>query len=138
MPDYFDWTEEELKMTSYELFRKLRREVHWTENDIRAELKAESERLENQKIEEWQRKELVFYNWLEALAAMAVRHGADQNFIEKIQEDLPYPPLPIVGPTPWFRQNPPADGQQNATDEVGKWVEGVGDHGKEPQRIAEA
>lgn len=137
MPEDLDWTDAELKLTPYELFRKLRREVYWAEHDVAGELKAESERLEMKKVEEWQRKELVFYNWWEAELALAVRRGADLSVIEKIQEDLPHPMLPLTGPTPWYRHVFSDEDQQTTKDEVGKWVEGVGDHGQDRERLAE-
>lgn len=132
MPDDLDWTDAELKLPPYDLFRHLRRQVHWAENDIAEDLKAECERLEKEKVEEWQRKELVFYNWWEAEISLAARQGADWSLIEKIKDDLPHPPLPITGPTPWYRQLPAEDEEeegQQATmrdDGVGQWAEGVG------------
>lgn len=132
MPEDLDWTDAERKLTPYELFRKLRREVYWAENDVARDLQAEAERLEGKKVEEWQRKELVFYNWWEAEICLALRQGTDPSLIEKVKEDLPHPPLLITGPTPWYREV--LDNEQQATkDEVGKWVEGVGDQGKEPE-----
>lgn len=132
MPDDLDWTDAERKLTPYELFRKLRREVYWAENDVARDLQAEAERLERKKIEEWQRKELVFYNLWEAEISLALRQGTDQSLVEKVKEDLPHPPLLITGPMPWYREvlN---DEQQATKDQVGKWVEGVGGHGKEPE-----
>ncbi|KAL9018276.1 MAG: hypothetical protein Q9185_004379 [Variospora sp. 1 TL-2023] len=132
MPEDLDWTDAERKLTPYELFRKLRREVYWAENDVARDLQAEAERLEGKKVEEWQRKELVFYNWWEAEICLALRQGTDPSLIEKVKEDLPHPPLLITGPTPWYREV--LNNELQATkDEVGKWVEGVGGHGKEPE-----
>ena len=135
MPDDLNWTDAELRLTPYELFRKLRREVHWAEHEVGAQLKAESDRLEKKKMEEWQRKELAFVNWMEAELAMAMRMGEDPSVIEKLQlEFLPHPPLPIAGPTPWYREVVAADdGEQITNDEVGKWVEGVEDQGRGDQ-----
>ncbi|KAL9604518.1 MAG: hypothetical protein Q9219_000483 [cf. Caloplaca sp. 3 TL-2023] len=106
MPDDLNWTDEELRLTPHELFRRLRREVHWAEHDVGADLKAECDRLEKQKAEEWQRKELVFANWMEAELATAMRNGQDPPTILKLQgEFLPHPPLPMRGQTPWFRKS---------------------------------
>ncbi|KAL8722486.1 MAG: hypothetical protein Q9225_001050 [Loekoesia sp. 1 TL-2023] len=128
MPDDLNWTDAELRLTPKELYRRLRREAHWAEHDVGAELKAECDRLEKKKVEEWQRKELAFVNWMEAELAVAFRNGEDSNEILKLQEEfLPHPPLPVTGPTPWYRKVSPDDEEQITKEEVGILVEGAGD-----------
>lgn len=138
MPDDLNWTDAELRLTPKELYRRLRREAHWAEHDVGEELKAKCDRLEKKKVEEWQRKELAFVNWMEAELAVAFRNGEDPNEILKLQEEfLPHPPLPITGPTPWYRKVSPDDEEQITKEEVGILVEGVGDQRQELQRTTQ-
>ncbi|KAL8724390.1 MAG: hypothetical protein Q9181_006849 [Wetmoreana brouardii] len=142
IPDEDDhlFTEEELATPPSQLFRLLRRQVYWLEEEGR-DLKIENDALEEKRKEEWIRKELVLANYMEAELSWAAVNGADPADIEKWRDDLPYPMLPIAGPTPWYRQAPPAaaaqvssaTGEQTVTDEVGKWVEGVGRQAEEEQ-----
>ncbi|KAL9029585.1 MAG: hypothetical protein Q9196_002194 [Gyalolechia fulgens] len=138
MPDDLNWTEEELNMTAYELFRKLRREVYWAEHVVGAALQAENERLEEKKLDEWRRKELVFVNWVEAELAVALRNGEDPRVVRKLQEEfLPREPLPITGPTPWYRQFYPG-GVHRATADADNQAEGAGEQQQGSQRRADA
>ncbi|KAI4170463.1 MAG: hypothetical protein LQ343_004966 [Gyalolechia ehrenbergii] len=137
MPDDLNWTEEELSMTPYELFRKLRREVHWLEHDVRPALEAENERLEKKKLDEWRRKELAFVNWMEAELAVAFRNGENPTEVYNLQREfLPREPLPIAGPTPWYRKVSP-EGEGSTKAEVGKWVEGLEEQPHESRRRAD-
>ncbi len=86
-----------------QLFALLRRRVHWAE-DEGAKLREELEALEAKRKEEWQAKELVLANVMEAELANAFQHcGADMNSVLSLKEDLPHPMLPIEGQTPWYR-----------------------------------
>ncbi|KAL8689567.1 MAG: hypothetical protein Q9218_004785, partial [Villophora microphyllina] len=108
--------------------------VHWTEEDGET-LAAENEVLEKKRFQEWQRKELVLSNVMEAELSFAAINGGDESVIEFWRGDLPYPMLPITGPTPWYRKAPVISAAQAseemATDQqvegnnVGEWVEGV-------------
>lgn len=147
--EYYDlFTDQELAMGPMELMRLLRRHVHWTEEEGR-ELTAEAEVSEKKRFQEWQRKELVLFNLMEAELSWAAVNGGDEAVIEKWRDDLPYPMLPIQGPTPWYRKAPAVAAADAATasqttgettteervgkDEVGEWVEGVGKQEHEGQ-----
>ncbi|KAL8945653.1 MAG: hypothetical protein Q9222_007837 [Ikaeria aurantiellina] len=136
MPEDLNFTEEELVMPPSQLFRLLRRQVHWAEQEGTA-LTSENEALDKKREEEWQRKELVLANLMEAELSWAALNGEDGAEIAKWQEDLPFPMLPIVGPTPWYRQTPPYPSAPNTRDEVGKWVEGIGNEGQAQQEITQ-
>ena len=85
------------------LFALLRRRVHWAEDDG-VKLREELEALEAKRKEEWQAKELVLANVMEAELANAFRDGgADIESVLALKEDLPHPMLPIEGQTPWYR-----------------------------------
>ncbi|KAL8712353.1 MAG: hypothetical protein Q9220_003504 [cf. Caloplaca sp. 1 TL-2023] len=132
MPEDLNFIEEELTMPPSQLFRLLRRQVNWAEQEGLA-LAAENDLLDKKREEEWQRKELVLANLMEAELSWAALNGEDAADIAKWQEDLPYPMLPIVGPTPWYRQEPPHVPMPDTRDEVGKWVEGIGSEGHAQQ-----
>lgn len=102
-PPELQFTEEELTLSPDQLFKLLRRQVHWAEEEHQ-ELKDEIEVLEAKRKEEWQAKELVLANLMEA--ELATAHEASMDF-EKIirlkDEMLPQRVLPMVGQTPWYR-----------------------------------
>ena len=102
-PPELQFTEQELTLSPNQLFRLLRRQVHWAEEENQ-ELKEEIEALEAKRKEEWQSKELVLANLMEA--ELATAHEASMDF-EKIlrlkDEMLPQRVLPMVGQTPWYR-----------------------------------
>ncbi|KAL8934949.1 MAG: hypothetical protein Q9216_005653 [Gyalolechia sp. 2 TL-2023] len=138
MPEDLNWTEEELSMTPYELFRKLRREVHWLEHDVRPALEAENERLEKKKLDEWRRKELAFVNWTEAELAVAYKISGNEREIVKLQQEFcPWEPLPIAGPLPWYRQVHP-EGEERSKAEVGNWIKGLEEEHQESKRRTDA
>ncbi|KAI4105609.1 MAG: hypothetical protein L6R37_002687 [Teloschistes peruensis] len=138
--EYYDlFNNEELAMGPVELMRLLRRQVHWIEEEGRG-LAAEVEVSEKKRFEEWQRKELVLWNIMEAELSWAAVNGGDEAVIEAWRDQLPYPMLPITGPTPWYRKAPVVAAAAAATpqakiemvaeekvekDKVGEWVEGV-------------
>ncbi|KAL8867394.1 MAG: hypothetical protein Q9174_005695 [Haloplaca sp. 1 TL-2023] len=143
------FTEEELAEHPSQLYRLLRRQVHWLEEEGR-ELNAAADEFEKERETEWLRKELVFANWMEAELSLAAVRGANPEDIAKWREDLPYPMLPIQGPTPWYRRLPanvhPIDnvpiaaaaGEVDKSEEVGKWVEGVGKQEQGPEHNVQA
>ena len=107
-PADVQFTEEELAMAPDQLFRLLRRQLHWTEEDG-TDLRDEVQTLEAKRKEEWLAKELVLANVMEAELATAVDNNVPAPTIEKFVEDLPHPILPLSGPEPWYRkrQAPP-------------------------------
>ena len=74
-PDDVHLSREEQRMTTYELFRLLRRQLHW-EEELRTELAAEVETLDEKKRIEWRLKEAL----LEDVMAM------DTSYNEKREE----------------------------------------------------
>ena len=98
------FTEEELVMPPNELFRLLRRQVYWSEEEHQ-ELRDEVEALETKRKEEWQAKELVLANVMEVELAKAMEMDNNGNYeaVMKLKDDLPHPMLPMSGATPWYR-----------------------------------
>lgn len=103
-PPDIQFTEEELAMSPSELFRLLRRQVYWSEEENQ-ELRDEVEALEARRKEEWQAKELVLANVMEAELAKAMELDTNGNYetVMKLKDDLPHPMLPMSGATPWYR-----------------------------------
>ena len=105
-PEDVQFNGEELSMPPDQLFRLLRRQVHWAVeegNELRDEVKA----LREKKKEEWIAKELVLANVMEAELVNAVEKGEPDKNVEQILEDLPQPMLPLSGPPPWYRVERP-------------------------------
>ena len=101
-PSDLHLTAKENAMPPGELFRLLRRQLHWAE-DERQELQAEVEALENKKKREWQKKELLLENVMEAeLAYHSQRRGGLTN--GQTKKILPEKDLPLVGEIPWYRK----------------------------------
>ncbi|KAL8947097.1 MAG: hypothetical protein Q9183_007828 [Haloplaca sp. 2 TL-2023] len=124
-------------MPPSQLYRLLRRQLHWLEEESR-EIEAAAAKAEKEYEMEWLQKELVFANWMEAELSLAAVRGADPEDIARWRDDLPYPMLPLQGPTPWYRKLPEnahpivdagaithASPEEGKKEEVGKWVEGV-------------
>ena len=102
-PADVQFTEEELEMPSDRLFKLLRRQIHWSEEDG-SDLQDEIRSLEAKRKEEWIAKELVLANVMEAEIATAHDKGGEHpETVQKLAEDLPLPMLPIPGPLPWYR-----------------------------------
>ena len=103
-PPDVQFTEEELAMPPDELFKLLRRQVYWSEEEHQ-ELRDEVEALEAKRKEEWQAKELVLANVMEAELAKAIGLDNNGNYeaVMKLKDDLPHPMLPMSGATPWYR-----------------------------------
>lgn len=98
------FTDEEIAMGPRRLFELLKMQAKWTEQ-MHYDLKYEVDALEAKRKEEWQGKELVLANLVEAELATAM--DAKQNFekIYKLTEELlPKPMLPMGGAElPWYR-----------------------------------
>ena len=99
------FTKEELAMPADKLFSLLRRQLAWSEEEGER-LKAEVEEAETKRWKEWQAKELVLTNLMEAELATAHSKGEDAiKVIRIVHEDLPGEPLPLKGfPQPWYRR----------------------------------
>ncbi|KAI9851814.1 MAG: hypothetical protein M1838_002672 [Thelocarpon superellum] len=97
-------TPEESLMPPRELFRLLRRQLRWAEEE-RQELQAEVEALEAQRKNEWVEKELLLENVMEAeLAVHTSALGSDGQCAEPAVKLLPERDLPLIGPSPWYRE----------------------------------
>ena len=101
-PADVQFTEEELDMRPDRLFKLLRRQIHWSEEDG-SDLQDEIRSLEAKRKEEWIAKELILANVMEAEIATAHDKGELPGVVQKLAEDLPFPMLPIPGPLPWYR-----------------------------------
>ncbi|CAO2650587.1 Nn.00g018790.m01.CDS01 [Neocucurbitaria sp. VM-36] len=111
-PPDIDFTPEELRLPAPDLFKLLRRQLQWATQDGE-ELRAEAERLERQRKEEWEAKELLFENHMEAQAAYYERRRVDEGLpaelegFPQVQEDVaPSRQLPLTpknGKLPWWR-----------------------------------
>ena len=101
-PADVQFTEEELEMSPDRLFKLLRRQIHWSEEDG-SDLQDEIRSLEAKRKEQWIAKELVLANVMEAEIATAHNKGEHPEIVQKLAEDLPLPMLPISGPLPWYR-----------------------------------
>lgn len=123
-PPDIDLTERELSLPAPELFQLLRRQLHWAQQESDA-LRIEADALEKVRKEEWQAKELLVENIMEAQAARARRQQreageADENeVLESIEHDVaPAKVLsirPVDGKLPWWRETSQADAQTNGT-----------------------
>ncbi|KAI9808642.1 MAG: hypothetical protein M1825_003793 [Sarcosagium campestre] len=118
-PSELRFTEEESAMPPKELFRLLRRQVHWAEEE-RDELKALCEQLETEQRREWKAKEILLENVMEVELAYRVQRP-DSKFDESKIEFLPDRSLPITGETPWYRKQPaqPATRSTRLDQDVG-------------------
>ena len=101
-PPDVQFTEEELGLPADQLYRLLRRQLHWTEEDG-VELKEEVAALEAKRKTEWLSKELVLANVMEAELAFGHDRGEAPAKIQNHLMDLPQPILPMDGPQPWYR-----------------------------------
>ncbi len=109
------FTEEELSMPPDHLFKLLRRQVHWAEEDG-SELRLEIEALQGKRKDEWQAKELVLANLMEAELATAVDKGEDHDKVMALKDDLPHPMLPMSGATPWYRIPQPEAAEESGVE----------------------
>ncbi|KAG8533242.1 uncharacterized protein KY384_002025 [Bacidia gigantensis] len=99
------FTDAELAIRPDQLFRLLRRQLAWSEEDNKL-LAEEVQELEKKRRDEWMAKELVLANVMEAELAVAHGKGEDESKIMRIvTEDLPGEPLPLQGKEiPWYRK----------------------------------
>ncbi|KAF2093022.1 hypothetical protein NA57DRAFT_49166 [Rhizodiscina lignyota] len=112
-PPDIRWTEREAAMSPKDLLHLLQRQLEWASQDAE-ELKAEVERLEAQRKEEWMAKELVLENAMEAeMAVLEERDGEktlklDGAVLQRIERDaLRTRNLQLengTAGTPWWRQ----------------------------------
>ena len=103
-----DFTAEELAMPPKQLFRLLRRQVHWSEQEG-DKLKKECAELEAERKKEWINKELLLANVVEAELASAVHGNQDteeDNVWEMVTQLLPAVMMPVSGQAPWYRKAP--------------------------------
>lgn len=111
-PPDIELSAEELRLPAPDLFQLLRRQLHWATQE-RDQLRAEAEVLEKQRKEEWQAKELLVENLMEAQVAAEQRHRAEDNLPEDfegfrlVQNDIiPSKALTYTsanGKQPWWR-----------------------------------
>lgn len=103
-PTDVNFSETELALPPRELYRLLRRQVHWSLQNGEA-LEAEVEDLERMRKQEWIAKELVLANLMEAELAVAHTNGESEANVARVLADLPTTPLPLKGQdVPWYRQ----------------------------------
>ncbi|KAI9674728.1 MAG: hypothetical protein M1817_001632 [Caeruleum heppii] len=101
-PPELQFTEEESALPTRELYRLLRRQLHWTEEENR-QLATEVETLEAKRKQEWIQKELLLENVLEAeLAHHTHKLGAGVD--ERKLTLVPEKGLPMTGKTAWYRE----------------------------------
>lgn len=134
-PPDIHFADEELSMGPDELFKLLRRQVHWAQQEG-SELRSEVEALEKKRKEMWQAKELVLANLMEAEMSNAVLWGFDRDKVVAMKDDLPDLMLPMSGKTPWYRHDNPyeeiereaalRDGGQSRRREIYKMEKAAG------------
>ncbi|KAL1791899.1 hypothetical protein ACET3X_009650 [Alternaria dauci] len=111
-PPDIEFTPEELAKPAPDLFQLLRRQLLWATRQGE-QLRAEAEELEKVRQEEWQAKELLFENFMEAQAATERRRRAEQGMPDDMEgwqsvenDIIPAKSLPIPprdGKLPWWR-----------------------------------
>ncbi|KAF2198332.1 hypothetical protein GQ43DRAFT_443458 [Delitschia confertaspora ATCC 74209] len=112
-PPDMNFTDHELSLPAQELFRLLRRQLHWATQE-NEELKHEAEELEKKRKEEWVEKELLLENVMEAELARTRRQHVEQGTLEEpdsiglLEGDVqPARALEIRelgGKKPWWRE----------------------------------
>jgi hypothetical protein len=106
------FTERELSLPAPELFQFLRRQLQWAQQESEA-LRAEADALEKVRKEEWEAKELLVENMMEAQVAterrQRVERGEPEDYegMDAVEHDVaPARALPIKpkdGKLPWWR-----------------------------------
>jgi hypothetical protein len=119
-PADITFTERELALPAPDLFRLLRRQLQWAQQESE-QLRAEAEVLEKQRKEEWEAKELLVENVMEAQTTTDRRQRVDRGDpedgegLDAIEHDVaPARALPIQpksGKIPWWRETRPAEQQ---------------------------
>lgn len=115
-PPDIQFTPAELALPAPELFRLLRRQLLWAQQEA-DELKAEADVLERKRKDEWIAKELLVENTMEAELARGLNKSdysetEDREHVKKregakkmVTEDVnPGLLLEVEGKTPWWRQ----------------------------------
>jgi hypothetical protein len=130
-PPDIEFAENKLRLPAPELFQLLRKQLAWATQEGE-ELRAEADALEKQRLEEWQAKELLFENYMEAETAKERRRRMEQGMPEDMDgwqalehDVVPSKALPMSakeGKMPWWRlqhessevtpRPPPADIRQ--------------------------
>ncbi|KAH7080467.1 hypothetical protein BKA63DRAFT_600801 [Paraphoma chrysanthemicola] len=115
-PPDIEFTERELSLPAPELFQLLRRQLQWAQQDSE-QLRAEAEALEKLRKEEWEAKELLVENVMEAQVTNEKRQRADRGEPEDFEgfdaveyDTVPAKSLPIRpldGKLPWWREEKP-------------------------------
>ncbi|KAI9756719.1 MAG: hypothetical protein M4579_003720 [Chaenotheca gracillima] len=104
-PEELEFSRDELALPTKELFRLLRRQLHWTEEE-HLELQAEVDALEASRKQEWMDKELLLENVMEAEFARHSQRDSQKPNVSKFK-NLPNSKLPLTGGnsvTPWWRK----------------------------------
>ena len=108
LPMELDFTPDESSMPRDQLFRLLRRQIKWAEEDAEM-LQKETEAAETERRKEWAKKELILSNMMEAELANAEAKGLLDGMsgpeVEKMLQyvDEEAKKLPLVGEAPWWR-----------------------------------
>jgi hypothetical protein len=111
-PPDITFTDRELAMPAPDLFQYLRRHFQFVQQES-DELRAQADLLEKQRKEEWEAKELLFENLMEAQVATERRERADRGepedeaFDAVAHDAIPARALPIKpknGKLPWWRE----------------------------------
>ena len=130
-PPDINFAPEELRLPAPELFTLLRRQLRWATQEGE-ELRAEAERLEKLRKEEWEAKELLLENYMECQAAHFERKCTENGLpaelkgLQLVQDDItPSKQLkmePKNGKLPWWRDEARRHGQES-TRQVKKEAE---------------
>lgn len=109
-PTDLTFTDEELTMAPDYLYKLCRRQLHWSGQEGER-LKKECAELGSKLRQEWQKKELVLANLMEADLAQGTLVGkgeeneAQRECVSKmVARLLPAVILPLQGETPWYRR----------------------------------
>jgi len=112
-PADITFTDRELAMPAPELFQYLRRQAQWVQQES-DDLRAQADALEKQAKEEWEAKELLVENLMEAQVATERRRRAERGETEDealnavAYDVVPSKELPIMpknGKLPWWREH---------------------------------
>jgi hypothetical protein len=133
-------TTEELNMPPRDLFRLLRRKIHWAEQE-RDRLKQDCGRLEKARKQEWLAKELVLANIMEAELAVHLKGRETEPGVleaaKRLKDNyLPVKPLPMTGETTWWREPWESAGEAVAGEgEVARQLSGGPNTAAEPMQV---
>lgn len=127
-PSEYDFAHDELAVPRDQLFRLLRRQIKWAEEDQQI-LQKEVEEAEKQRRKEWAHKELILTNLMEAEVARAEEKGVLDAVEEKIVKgmleyaDKDARDLPLTGTLPWYRRTDRTRRRAEPAEIVTKTVE---------------